>query len=171
MRITKLLAALEQLDCAIRLHFEDSSPVSVCTLVGASSRILTDLIELKSPGSSWDANVQKNAGLTKKEYFAIARKVANSSKHADRDPHSEIDIDFIEVDQQIILATLNAAKFNKLSVSQTAFQVWYFSIYGLSFNLNSPVVQKSISIIGNMHEMHRTQQLERGLKLLQAQFS
>ena len=169
IRLSKSEAASEQLDCAIKLHFENSSPASVSTLVGAASVLFTDLVEHENLGASWDVKVQQANGLQPNEYFKISRNLPNSLKHADKDPESNIEIHFIEVDHQLILATLNAGALGTLSTMQKAFQVWYFSVYAESFMPNSVVVERSVELIGIMHSLQRQQQLVKGIEFVRLQ--
>lgn len=85
MEISKLEAAKRQLDCAIRLYFNDDDMCSVITLCKASFRLLWDLY----PRLSQDG-FEKEFGkiidwMGWKNYYAIA----NFLKHADKD-HDEM---------------------------------------------------------------------------------
>lgn len=89
MLVDKKLAAKEQLLTAIRLFFEDKSPISVHTLVGAALEICNNLVESK------DAVIVNNLILHRQSFFIknerrkefndAVNKYRNYFKHADRD--------------------------------------------------------------------------------------
>lgn len=85
--VSKLDAAMRQFDCAIRLWFEDSDPVSIHTLVGAAYQIIHDTNkERGGKDLIFDAEFIKDEHRqTVREFL---RKDFMFFKHADRDTHA-----------------------------------------------------------------------------------
>jgi hypothetical protein len=86
IKITKLDAALRQLQTAVRLYFSDADPVSIHTLTAAAHRILADLAKARggTPMAA-DAFVQKVRADQREEAKRRLSAAANFFKHADRD--------------------------------------------------------------------------------------
>ncbi|WP_441252587.1 hypothetical protein AB8A28_21375 [Tardiphaga sp. 71_E8_N1_1] len=87
--VTKLEAAQKQLDCAIRLFFDDDDMCSIVTLSRASFRLLYDLY----PRLTTDGFEKPFEEVIKKLGWNRFNEVTNFLKHADRDHDSELDID------------------------------------------------------------------------------
>lgn len=91
MLVTKLEAARRQLDCAIRLFFNDDDMCSIVTLSRASFRLLFDLY----PKLTKDGFEKPFEKVIQRLGWNRFNEVANFLKHADRDHDSELDIDEI----------------------------------------------------------------------------
>ncbi len=87
MPITKLEAAQRQLNCAIRLLFDNDDLTSVITLSSAAFRLLYDLYPTLSQ-DGFRADVNKVIGRYGWDRF---NKFANYLKHADKDPSAQIE--------------------------------------------------------------------------------
>jgi len=85
--VTKLDAAIRQLETAIKLWFYDADPVSIATLTYAGYQIISDLCVLRH-GKPLAMN---HCDGIREEYRAVMRKILrdtpNFFKHADKDPH------------------------------------------------------------------------------------
>lgn len=88
MTITKLQAARQQLDCAIRLLFNLDDMPSVITLSRAAFRVLFDIYPVLKPDGTFSKDLEtviKNMGWTK------FNEISNQLKHADKDADAMID--------------------------------------------------------------------------------
>jgi len=85
--VTKVDAAVRQLETAIKLWFHDADPVSIATLGFAGYRIISDLNNLQGG----DPMVMDGGNYIKNEYKRAFRRLMrdtpNFFKHADQDPH------------------------------------------------------------------------------------
>lgn len=102
IKLTKLEAATRQLRMAIRLLFDGADPVPVHTLIGASSIILSDLVEKNVPEKSWDRFAQQANNISATDYFRVMREAQNFLKHAKDDP-----------EQALVLSRLNDPQIQK----------------------------------------------------------
>src|SRR5882672_3814058 len=88
MPVSKLQAAQQQLDCAIRLLFNLDDMPSVITLSRAAFRVLFDIYPvLKPDGDFGDALSGAIKGMGWPKFNAIA----NQLKHADNDANAMVD--------------------------------------------------------------------------------
>jgi hypothetical protein len=98
IKFNKIEAARRQLSVALDLWFTDGDPLALHTLVGASSRLLSDL--LVKNGLS-DPILVNNASIRpekRKEWLRVVRSTANFLKHADEDAEAEHELDLREND-------------------------------------------------------------------------
>lgn len=93
MQLTKLQAAANQLDCAIRLFFNEDDIASAITLSRASLSILRDIYPIHSDD---DFDHQVSEALKPLGWKSF-NKVANALKHADNDPQAVTTIDPLQV--------------------------------------------------------------------------
>jgi hypothetical protein len=125
IRFNKIEAARRQLSVALDLWFADGDPLAVHTLVGASSRLLSDL--LVKNGLS-DPFLVDNASIRpekRKEWLRVVRSTANFLKHADEDPGAEHELDPRENDLLLVqcISALRQLGADPLSVKEHAFWV------------------------------------------------
>ncbi len=124
-RVTKLDAAKRQLDCALKLWFEDGDIVSIHTLVGAAYHIAND-IHKKRGGKDILFNPDIVAEDYKEEFRKALRKDFMFFKHADRDADSDtmfppfITLLFVFV----AIETLRSIQNGKMTAMQMAFTFW-----------------------------------------------
>jgi len=85
--ISKTEAAQRQLDEAIRLWLDARDPLAVHTLTMAAFRVLYDLIG--HINTDYHAHIKE---LLSVHGFSEFYAIANALKHADRDPHSDVQI-------------------------------------------------------------------------------
>jgi len=87
LAITKIDAAVRQLETAVRLWFYDADPVSIATLTHAGYQIISDLNKRKGGKSMM---MMEGGGMIKEEflsdYIRVLRATPNFFKHADEDP-------------------------------------------------------------------------------------
>ncbi|WP_295960179.1 hypothetical protein [Rhodoferax sp.] len=114
--IGKLEVALRQLNFSIRLLFDGADAVSVHTLVGAASNILTDLVKVSAPERSWDKIAREANNLAPSAYFQIMRKPQNFFKHARDDHKATLEFDPEETEALAFWAVMNASELAPLSV-------------------------------------------------------
>jgi hypothetical protein len=91
MEISKLEAARQQLDCAVRLYFDGDDLCSIVTLSRAAFRLLWDIYpQINRDGFEKDLSKE-----IEKLGWARFQKVPNFLKHADKDPDGKIEVDDI----------------------------------------------------------------------------
>ena len=82
--VTKIDAAVRQLNCAVELFFEDGDPIPIHTLACAAHQIVHDINRAQGgPELIFDAT--RKAGSDKKKLIVGLRLHANYFKHADVD--------------------------------------------------------------------------------------
>ena len=118
LQVGKLDAANRQLDCAIDLFFSGGDPVCVHSLAGAASMLLSDLIETRDPGESWDRMAQADNDLSPSEYFEIVRNAQNFLKHAKHDSNAVLRLNERDTEGMIMIAVLNSSQLQRLSIHQ-----------------------------------------------------
>ncbi len=87
--ITKIDAAVRQLETAITLWFHDGDPVSICTLSFAAYEILYSLSKStrKRPALLDAHNIKPEF---KEDFIAMIKEAPNFFKHAGKDPHATV---------------------------------------------------------------------------------
>jgi len=104
--VTKIDAAVRQLNCAVELFFEDGDPVPIHTLVCAAHQIVHDINRAQGgPELIFDAT--RKAGGDKRKLGVELRRHANYFKHADTDSCPNCGIRFSpKVTEVIIYSTI-----------------------------------------------------------------
>lgn len=129
IKVSKIDAARRQLDCAIKLWFEDGDEVSVHTLTFAAYEIIDDL-------NVKHGNIDNTLlGMAKKympperieDMMRAFKKAMIFFKHADRDPHVILDFD-PQLSEMMLMFTIQAfnALGERLTAPQHAFVIWAF---------------------------------------------
>jgi hypothetical protein len=104
MPISKLEAAQRQLDCAIRLFFENEDMAAVHTLSRAAFRLLYDIYP-KRLSDGFEKHLEEL--IVKRRGWKHFNRVANFFKHADQDADAELpDFHIIEVQTGIGIACI-----------------------------------------------------------------
>lgn len=136
MLITKLEAAVRQLNTAIQLFFEDRDPVAVCTLAASAGRVLSDLVEHHLPSQSWRSLVPRRLPhIPKKEIYHTMDRIPNFLKHADQDPESVESFNEYENDLRLFIACDECIDLGcDLSIEMQVFQIWYVAANPNQFN-------------------------------------
>src|SRR5258707_8481139 len=88
MPISKLQAAQQQLDCAIRLLFNEDDMPSVITLSRAAFRVLYDIYPVVKPDGDFGSAI---GSLIKGMGWDKFNLITNQLKHADNDADAMID--------------------------------------------------------------------------------
>jgi hypothetical protein len=162
-RCTKPQAAIRQLDVAITLLFADYDPLAVRTLAAAAHGILADLVENKSPGTSWRSHILEDSGLSRRGAIEVLNSAQNFLKHADRDPEAELELDEEESDHLMFVATLECGSLGyPLSLDMQAFQIWYLAMYPDKIGSETEPVQKSRLAFADLESLSRSEKLARG---------
>ncbi len=170
MQLTKLEAAIRQLDTAIELFFEKRDPVSVRTLVGAAGRVFSDLVEHKKPGESWRSNTVKSIPtLPPKQVYGILNSTPNFLKHADQDPEGEHIFTEAENDDLIFMATLECGEIHTTSLEMQAFQIWYMASYPERFFEDNQPAQDAKLLLPTLASLTREKKIDVGARLLAEQ--
>ena len=100
--VTKIDAAIRQLNCAIQMYFEDGDPVPIHTLACAAHQIVHDINRAKGgPALLFDAVRQSES--EKKEVTVFLRSHANYFKHANKDSCPNCGIRFSTKTTEVII--------------------------------------------------------------------
>lgn len=102
MQISKLEAAKRQLDCAIRLYFNDDDISSIVTLSRAAFRLLWDIY----PTIASDGFEKPLSKVIEALGWSKFNAISNFLKHADRDPEAQMEPDETNVSTGIGLSII-----------------------------------------------------------------
>lgn len=102
MKISKLEAAKRQLDCSIRLFFNDDDMSSIIALSRAAFRLLWDIY----PTVADDGFEKPLGNVIRKLGWDRFHEITNFLKHADRDPEAELEPHEISAQLGIGLAVI-----------------------------------------------------------------
>ena len=94
--ISKIDAARRQLECAIRLYFNDGDAISIHTLAAAARNVLLDLCRYRGQSSAiLREELIKNYVKPEhaKDVRAVYKRAENFFKHADSDPDEVLTFD------------------------------------------------------------------------------
>ncbi len=133
--ITKLDAARRQLETAIRIYFHEGDVVALHTLTGAAHEVLYDLCsKMKIKSFVKDPTFVKPE--KKKEYLGMIGRSENFFKHADRDPHAQLNFNPQESEMLLLDACM---LYKALTADQPfllrTFHVWATIQYPELFSL------------------------------------
>ena len=87
LQISKLDAALRQLQTAILLYFNSRDPVSIHTLSAAAYNLLRDIRDSRKEAFAMSKDAGGIPAQYKKAFRDLISKSENFFKHADRDPN------------------------------------------------------------------------------------
>jgi hypothetical protein len=120
--ITKIEGARRQLDCAIRLFFEDDDSLAIHTLAHAAFKVLFDLYPKRR---SDDFATQMNNRIARLGWRRFSRE-PNFLKHADKDPEEELSNHSAEYVQATIglAAILHHRITGQMTPKMRAFDAW-----------------------------------------------
>ncbi|WP_421440634.1 hypothetical protein [Agrobacterium tumefaciens] len=126
MKINKLDGARRQLLAAIHLHWFFLEPLVVYQLAANASEVCDSLISA-SGGMRMREEIASVHGWTEKDVNIIINGPRNFVKHADRNPHDEIDeIGFDECDAMLLTACVDYCLASKRSPAIVGlFVAWY----------------------------------------------
>ena len=134
--VTKIDAAVRQLDCAVELFFEDSDPVPIHTLACAAHQIVHD-INRSQGGPELIFDATRKAGSDKRKLLGALRRHANYFKHANVDSCPNCGIRFFPEVTEIIIysAIVGLCQLKqKLSATISAYITYMQSHSDLSLN-------------------------------------
>ena len=167
IRVGKLDAARRQFSTAIDLLFSKADPISVHTLIGASSNIISDLVGNSSAERSWDKLAQEANDMPSRQYFLILRTAQNFLKHAKNDPCKSLNFDPADSDHLGFLITLNLGELDcKLSGKESLFQLWYLACYSQHIVGLAGLERMAFNLFGNLAERSRHQRIMIGSRIL-----
>ncbi|MFZ3320733.1 MAG: hypothetical protein WA190_00065 [Usitatibacter sp.] len=169
IRISKLDAARRQMDAAIRLLFEGEDPVAVHTLVGAASVIISDLVEIHHPKTSWDKLAQEANNIAASEYFAVMRKPQNFLKHARDDADAVLDFNPKDTESVAFWAVMNLSNFGTLSTEASVLQLWYLACHAPTLEKEIGPYERAREIFGDLRGVERGERLRVARKVLEEQ--
>jgi len=170
MQLTKLDAAIRQLNTAIELFFEKRDPVSVRTLVAAGGCIFSDLVEHKKPGESWRSNIVMSIPtLRPKEVYDTLNSTTNFLKHANKDPEGEHIFTEAENEDLIFMATLECGEIHTISIEMQVFQIWYMASYPERFFEDNQPAQDAKVLLPTLASQPRETKIDFGARFLAKQ--
>jgi hypothetical protein len=171
IKISKFEAARRQLRMAIRLLFEGADPVPIHTLIGASSIVLSDLIEKKVPDRSWDHFARQANNISASEYFRVMREAQNFLKHAKDDPDAMFDFDPTDTESLAFCAVMNSGELGPLSMEESVLQLWYIACHDPQLEDSQSPYKEALELFGDLRGAPRQQRLEAGRKVLVEQIA
>ncbi|MFZ4288156.1 hypothetical protein [Variovorax sp. HJSM1_2] len=142
-KVTKLDAAERLLSEAINLFFEQRNMIAVHALASAAFQVLADLGARQGFVNCLRDNVMICADR-RKEWVELLNRAQNFFKHADRDPHSQLEfspnLTPLFISEAIHLQYKISGNQPKTS---TTFQMWFISAYAdlLNDSAKSTVMQ------------------------------
>lgn len=166
IKLTKLEAATRQLRMAIRLLFDGADPVPVHTLIGASSIILSDLVEKNAPEKSWDRFAQQANNISATDYFRVMREAQNFLKHAKDDPEAIFNFNSKDTESLAFWAVLNAGELGPLSMEESVLQLWYLACHDPQIEDNYSLYKEALALFGDLRGVPRNKRLEAGRMIL-----
>lgn len=166
VRVSKLEAALHQLNVALRLMFSQFDPIATHTLVGAASTLLSDLIEHHAADKSWDRLAYEANDLTPGNYFKVMRNAQNFFKHARDDPSETIAFDPTDTESLAFWAVMNASELAPLSIEMQVFQLWYIASHYPVDEPNATPLKQAIELFGDLRNQDRLARLMVGHQVL-----
>jgi hypothetical protein len=145
------------------MHFSGADPLCTHTLAGAASIVLTDLVEHRDPGATWEEKARQDNNLSSSQFFKIARSAQNFLKHARDDPAAVLDFNPSDTDALLTLAVFNSAELGPLSPEAEVFQLWSLALLCPDDMVTQPPFREAIAYFGRLQQMGRTEQLAAGL--------
>lgn len=127
MHVSKLDAALRQLETAIRMFFLNGDPIAIHTLTAAARTILGDLSKAGGKQAGLDNILAQGIRPEKLgEFLKLLKQAQNFFKHADKDPDQLLD--FNPAQTEILLwdaCVLYGALTGHQHPLITLFSVWF----------------------------------------------
>jgi len=134
--VTKIDAAVRQLETAITLWFHDAEPISIATLTYAGYQIISDLNKNRNGKSMlFDEENKHIKPEYQKAFRCRMRATPNFFKHADQDSH-EIHYFKPEVTQFILLEAISVYSSWKMEIRPL------FKVYSLWMTIVYPQIFK-----------------------------
>lgn len=143
--ISKLDAAVRQLNEAIRLFFSGADPVVVHTLAASAGSILADVAEHRNAGTSWRTRMRDDAGLSTRDLKNVLHKAWNFFKHANHDPDGVLRFEEVDSEHMMFVAVLDCGDIQATSCYMQAFQLWYIAAHPEHFPKTEPVFADAIN--------------------------
>jgi len=135
-KYSKLDIAVEHLDTAIKLFFEDISPISIQTLLGASDDLIYGILKNLKREDEHSREISKKANLdwnSKKpiEWIKYIKTPYDFSKHPAKDP--EEDIEWCDTNNDFFImnsiSNIQTIDKNKLSNNMKLFIEFFKKFY------------------------------------------
>ena len=143
--ISKLDAAVRQLDAAIRLFFLGADPIVVHTLAASAGNIFADIAEHRNRGVSWRIRMRDDAGLSTGRIKNILHEAWNFFKHANHDPDGVLQFEEVDSEHMMFVAVLDCGDIQATSCYMQAFQLWYIAAHPEHFPETEPIFADAIS--------------------------
>ena len=166
VQVTKLEAAIRQLNTAITLVFDDGDSVVIHTLATAAANIFSDVIESIDASKSWRGMVKSDHGLSNAQYRDVMHEAWNFFKHADRNPESVLKFDDRWSEYLIFFAILECSEVHRLTIQMQTFQLWFLA--GDAFTLDESDEIQTLARLAfpSMSSCSREKRLHLGKQML-----
>lgn len=164
--VTKLEAAVRQLDTAIRLFFDEGDAVSIHSLAVAATNVFSDLAEQTNSGVSWRTRMRDDSGLSMKQLKAVMHDEWNFFKHADRDPSGTLSFNEQLGEDFMFMATVDCGDLRTTTCLMQAFQIWYIAAHPERFPADEPLFVDAKQLLAGLASQGRSEQRRRGRSFL-----
>jgi hypothetical protein len=95
--------------------------------------------------------------------------VQNFLKHAKHDANAVLSFNEVETEDLMMLAVLNSAELQRLSVHQSVFQLWYLASRANTLGLGYPFVKDALSLFPRIALSPPADQRTMGLRVLRSE--
>lgn len=160
--ISKLDAAVRQLDAAIRLFFSGADPIVVHTLAASAGNIFADIAEHRNCGVSWRIRMRDDAGLSTGRIKYILHEAWNFFKHANHDPEGVLQFEEVDSEHLMFVAVLDCGDIQPTSCDMQAFQLWYIAAHPEHFPETDPIFANAINTFPGLAALPLSDQLQHG---------
>ena len=172
-QLSKTDIARRQLVTAIQLFFDDSDPVSICTLAANAWEVIDVLCNNNDIGSISNQSRSHipNGKDLKRDY--INSSYRNFFKHADQDVDDKLDgFDDQKCDNVIFLAAEDYMRFNtKSPLEFQVFQLWFLAVYPekVANDARAKILESIKLHFPKLRELARVEQKRMGKEALEGQ--
>ncbi|MFZ5524857.1 MAG: hypothetical protein ACOY9D_12355 [Pseudomonadota bacterium] len=162
LTISKLDAAVRQLDAAIRLFFSGADPIVVHTLAASAGNIFADVAEHRYRGVSWRTRMRDDAGLSTQRFKNILHDAWNFFKHANHDPDGVLQFEEVDSEHLMFVAVLDCGDIQATSCNMQAFQLWYIATHPEHFPETDPVFANAINAFSDLAALPLSSRIQHG---------
>lgn len=156
--VTKLEAAVRQLDAAIRLFFDEGDAISIHSLAVAAANVFSDVAEQTNSGVSWRTRMQNDSGLSMRQLKVVMHEEWNFFKHADRDPNGTLNFNERLGEDFMFMATIDCGDLRSTTCVMQAFQIWYIAAHPERFSADEPLFADAQQILSGLASQERSEQ-------------
>jgi hypothetical protein len=157
LHVSKLDAALRQLETAVTLYFQAGDPISIHTLTSAGYNVLRDIKKHRSADFQMFKDAEVVYPEKRKEYINMLNESENFFKHADKDPTSDHEFspdwtDFLLIDACEAYLRLTGERRPVLK----AYMSWFCIRHPQYYETQPLIFQKASMLNGQYKESDRS---------------